>query len=123
MTKTTDTPLLPCPHDLAERETACADGMCPLCLSERLSRVRPATDEGLLREAREALAKVCEVPDHMSFHGELIQCELCGGYGTRAGHKRGVGDRTVSRKPTCIIARLAQPQHPTLVVICNEVAR
>lgn len=23
----------PCTHTLAERETACADGMCPLCLA------------------------------------------------------------------------------------------
>ena len=26
-----------CTHDLAERETACADGMCPLCLAARLA--------------------------------------------------------------------------------------
>ena len=25
-----------CEHDLAERETACADGMCPVCLADAL---------------------------------------------------------------------------------------
>lgn len=29
-----------CPHDLAARETACADGMCPLCLAADLRRAR-----------------------------------------------------------------------------------
>lgn len=26
-----------CEHDLAEQETACADGLCPICLSYRLN--------------------------------------------------------------------------------------
>ena len=29
-----------CPHDLAERETACADGMCPLCLAADIGRLQ-----------------------------------------------------------------------------------
>jgi hypothetical protein len=29
-----------CPHDLAERETAVADGMCPLCLAAEIKRLR-----------------------------------------------------------------------------------
>lgn len=29
-----------CPHDLAERETAVADGYCPLCMHEELARLR-----------------------------------------------------------------------------------
>lgn len=29
-----------CDHDLAERETACADGMCPLCLQQENARLR-----------------------------------------------------------------------------------
>jgi hypothetical protein len=28
-----------CPHDLAERETACADGLCPLCLQSEVQRL------------------------------------------------------------------------------------
>jgi len=31
-----------CTHDLAERETACADGMCPLCSAAELERLRAA---------------------------------------------------------------------------------
>ncbi len=38
-----------CQHDLAERETACADGMCPLCLAEKLAE-RDAECAGM-REA------------------------------------------------------------------------
>jgi len=29
-----------CTHDLAERETACADGMCPICLSKFIEKQR-----------------------------------------------------------------------------------
>ena len=28
-----------CTHDLSERETACADGMCPLCLADRIAEL------------------------------------------------------------------------------------
>lgn len=30
----------PCTHDLAERETVCADGYCPLCMIKDLSALR-----------------------------------------------------------------------------------
>lgn len=36
-----------CPHDLAEQETACADGMCPLCLAAEIDLLTE-----LLRAAR-----------------------------------------------------------------------
>jgi ATP adenylyltransferase/5',5'''-P-1,P-4-tetraphosphate phosphorylase II len=29
-----------CTHDLAERETACADGLCPICLQELCNQQR-----------------------------------------------------------------------------------
>ena len=29
-----------CDHDLAERETACADGMCPVCLAKDNEELR-----------------------------------------------------------------------------------
>ena len=29
-----------CTHDLAEQETACADGMCPLCLAQELAAAK-----------------------------------------------------------------------------------
>lgn len=31
-----------CTHDLAERETACFDGMCPLCLAAENARLQAA---------------------------------------------------------------------------------
>lgn len=38
----------PCTHDITERETAAvADGLCPLCLRQRLGRVREALDDCL----------------------------------------------------------------------------
>lgn len=33
---TPNEPTTECAHDLAERETACADGFCPLCMQHRL---------------------------------------------------------------------------------------
>lgn len=27
-------------HDLAERETTCADGMCPLCMATEIERLK-----------------------------------------------------------------------------------
>jgi hypothetical protein len=29
-----------CPHDLAERETGVADGMCPLCLAAEIKQLK-----------------------------------------------------------------------------------
>ena len=29
-----------CTHDLATKETACADGMCPLCLAAELAEMK-----------------------------------------------------------------------------------
>ena len=34
-----------CNHDLAEKETACADGMCPLCLSSNLQKLMKAVSQ------------------------------------------------------------------------------
>jgi hypothetical protein len=31
-----------CDHDLSERETACADGMCPMCLRAENAALREA---------------------------------------------------------------------------------
>ena len=46
----------PCQHDIADRETAVADGYCPQCLSdslnaEREARMRAEGERGLLLEA------------------------------------------------------------------------
>ena len=34
-----------CTHDLADQETACADGMCPYCLAGDVRRLRDALIE------------------------------------------------------------------------------
>lgn len=36
-----------CNHDLAERETACADGMCPICQLETINNLREGIKEVL----------------------------------------------------------------------------
>jgi len=74
-----------CQHDLAERETACADGHCPICqvaitrhlrglldaAEARIAQVRADVDVGMKvvkeqirRAAYEDAAKVCEQVDH-----------------------------------------------------------
>jgi hypothetical protein len=34
-----------CTHDLAERETACADGMCPMCIADKIERLERDYEE------------------------------------------------------------------------------
>ena len=34
-----------CPHDVADREVAVADGMCPLCLANDNERLRAALQQ------------------------------------------------------------------------------
>jgi len=34
-----------CTHDLADREVACNDGMCPICLAERNAKLLAALRE------------------------------------------------------------------------------
>lgn len=43
-----------CPHDLAERETACADGMCPKCLAIELGKGK-AEELRLLRRIEQLI--------------------------------------------------------------------
>jgi hypothetical protein len=43
-----------CPHDLAERETAVADGMCPLCLAAENERAKQEIEE--MRAALQEIA-------------------------------------------------------------------
>lgn len=38
-----------CSHDLANRETACADGMCPLCLAIELDKLREEIKKALFQ--------------------------------------------------------------------------
>jgi hypothetical protein len=59
-----------CPHDLLERETACADGMCPLCL---------AADNERLQADNESLCNTLKQPDQVGYwerKHELAQAEI-----------------------------------------------
>ena len=42
-----------CTHDMADKDTACADGLCPICLEEELARLRARLDA----EPTEAMVK------------------------------------------------------------------
>lgn len=44
-----------CDHDLAEKETACADGLCPLCAVADIARTKAAlaTAAELIEELRD----------------------------------------------------------------------
>ena len=54
---------------------------------------------------REALARLAEAPDEMSWHGEAIKCLICGGYGVRGGYKRGEDeDKAVEHRSGCALA-------------------
>ena len=46
----TDTQTPRCEHDLSEREFACVDGLCPLCLQRELA-AKTAEAEGLRKDA------------------------------------------------------------------------
>ena len=55
-------------------------------------------------KAVEALRKHVIHVDPMSWHGELMMCELCEGRWTRAGYKTGVGDEPEKHAPKCLAA-------------------
>lgn len=48
-----------CIHDLAEQETACAYGCCPICATANLFDAKRELAEAVAKE-RERCAKVCE---------------------------------------------------------------
>lgn len=52
----------------------------------------------------ERLTSYTVFPDPMSWHGETLLCDLCGGRGTRKGRKRGTGDSPMEHKPECLLA-------------------
>ena len=47
------TELAACTHELWDRETACADGMCPLCMKAKLLE--------LMTAGQVALSRICEL--------------------------------------------------------------
>ena len=48
-----------CLHDLAEKETACADGCCPICLAKELDKQTASMEkdvlDALIEKAKEGL--------------------------------------------------------------------
>lgn len=70
---------MPCIHVLAEQETACADGMCPLCLVVRVKELEELCNNGEANEMSLAtelqrLKMKYESPKH-------IICAKCGAHG------------------------------------------
>lgn len=51
-----------CPHDLAERVSACADGYCPLCMEEKLASI-PKPPMAPMDKPAEGLARVELISD------------------------------------------------------------
>jgi len=57
-----------CEHDLAEKETACADGKCPICLVLQLARLLKR-----MREAREELLTIqCAHPSEANRLRQMV---------------------------------------------------
>src|SRR5882672_6139399 len=50
-----------CPHSLAERETAVADGMCPICSADALSRLTTPPLPETAREKAETIEQELRV--------------------------------------------------------------
>ena len=48
-----------CEHDLAERETACADGMCPICAAARAEAAQ--IEVAHLREQVNLLTRILQL--------------------------------------------------------------
>ena len=62
-----------CLHDLAEKETACADGCCPICLAKELDKCR------LLLKASACPNQSCVdggIPHHFVNSGEEVECDI-----------------------------------------------
>jgi hypothetical protein len=55
-----------CEHDLAERETACADGFCPICAAAELALLRPAID---------VITAAVDFVDACSSNAHCIRCD------------------------------------------------
>lgn len=77
------------PHDLAEREGACADGMCPLCLAAQLTEAR-----AVLREVEWTQLRGVELDlaDGMMF------CPTCHAFTKRIGE--------IGHAPDCRLAKI-----------------
>ena len=70
----------------------------------RLAAKALRDERALADRLAEALRGLAIATDPMSWHGEAIICELCGGHGERGGRKRGVADSPVVHAETCALA-------------------
>jgi len=60
-----------CTHDLAERETACADGMCPLCLARQVADMNAA-----ISTANEARRDAWRLKERAETERDALRLEL-----------------------------------------------
>jgi len=58
-----------------------------------------------LRDAEGWIAERIEAVDELSYHGEALVCCSCGGRGTQAGFKSGVGNEPIIHASDCLIGR------------------
>ena len=68
---------------------------------------------------REQLTKFAVGRDEMSYHGELLRCQICGGSGTQAGMKIGVGDVPVKHELNCILIEREGERAALIANGCN----
>jgi hypothetical protein len=59
-----------CTHELWERETFVADGMCPFCLQQRIERLAAAV-AGLAKERGAALQFIREIGAGLHTYGDV----------------------------------------------------
>lgn len=110
------------PHDLTEREGACADGMCPLCLRDQLAgadaelqryrqeNVWPQELEHskVLLELRDARAVLREV-EWVNFPNEdWLMVDLCPLCGDGDAHEE-TGRKETGHAPDCRLAKVIAP--------------
>ena len=93
-----------CDHDIAEKEVACADGMCPLCAAAEVALLK----DGHAAVVREYDAEIARweawVSDLQS--GMYVNCVYCG-------HRYGPGETTPVSMADALKAHIAQcPKHP-----------
>ena len=57
-----------CTHDIIEKDNACADGMCPICLAAEIEHTRRSNEPARNPDYRQAYAKM---------HARLANQESC----------------------------------------------
>lgn len=93
-----------CPHDLAERETAVADGYCPLCMEAEIKRLqayakheRSLGAEGPMIELVSAQQEIKRLQALLHELADDLESELLGRYKTLEGKMHPVEQRRFER--------------------------